>query len=208
MPTLQKGTANVALKKEEALWHEHLGHSCAEHINELSRKDAVFGLNLNNPMTDSGGCESFLKGKQHKKSLHPNNSIPNGLVRFSTVTLPDQCRPDRSGVLFTSYLLLTSIRGTLWSSLSPKRATFRNVSRYFIYCLRESTNVLSSASTQMAEANTRHCMDILEENGTERNNHPAYCLELNGMAERTNRTITEAACSMLYHAKNAESLLG
>lgn len=41
----------------------------------------------------------------------------------------------------------------------------------------------------------------LNTHGIERDGIPPYSPELNGIAERTNRTIVESARSMIYHAK-------
>lgn len=45
------------------------------------------------------------------------------------------------------------------------------------------------------------CQSYLDEVGIVRVPHPPYTPELNGVAERANRTLMESACSILYHAK-------
>ncbi|CDF35902.1 unnamed protein product [Chondrus crispus] len=56
------------------LWHARLGHVNTDSIKELSRVEAVRGLDLMTRKSKKGACGSCVKGKQTKEILRTNNS--------------------------------------------------------------------------------------------------------------------------------------
>ena len=176
------------------LWHERLCHQNYKHV-----KNFLKNININFK-DDNIFCEGCAYGKQHRLSFHDN---ANRATRVREVIHADVCGPMEQ------------------ESLGRKRyfVLFKDVfSRYRkIYFIREKTevaeklklfcseienqfneNIKAIHSDNGGEFKNRHIEIFLNNKGIKHSLNVPYTPEQNGIAERENRTICEAARSMIY----------
>ena len=199
------GSALSAVSKGEALWHARLGHAYSKNIRELIQKDAVKGLDLKNPKSDSDVCDACLQGKQRRKSLKPKE------IRARSVG--EVIHSDVSGKLaiaslggswyyvtfideFSGYMVVVPIKKK--SDVADKFKQFHKWFERRYSCVIQRLHCDGGGEYTGLDG-------YLMERGIERNDHPAYSPELNGLAERANRTLMESARSMLFYAHMPKS---
>lgn len=64
--------ANVAMTKNEVLWHNRLGHADVNGIRRLARDDVVIGLELEKGVKTEHVCSDCMKGKMAKLPSRAN----------------------------------------------------------------------------------------------------------------------------------------
>ena len=188
---------------ESMLWHRRLGHVNFKTINTIAKYDLVRGLPKKIFQNDQT-CVDCLKGKQHRASCKPktHNSISQAL-----------------------YMLHMDLFGpTSVNSLNGKKyclVVTDDYSRFsWVFFLRtkdETSEILKSYITGIENQIDKKVKVIRCDNGTEFKNRvmDVFCKEKgikreysvartpqqNGVAERKNRTLIEAARTMLVDSK-------
>ncbi|GJS81174.1 putative ribonuclease H-like domain-containing protein [Tanacetum coccineum] len=188
-----------ATSEESMLWHRRLGHVNFKNINKLVKENLVRDLPLKRFENDQT-CVACLKGKQHRASCKTK--------AFSPTTKP----------LFMLHMDLFG--PTFVSSLMHKKyclVVTDDYSRFsWVFFLRtkdETSEILKNCYKKFENLVDKKVKIIRSDNGTEFKNHvmDEFCREKgikreysvartpqqNGVAERKNRTLIEAARTML-----------
>ncbi|GJW69807.1 putative ribonuclease H-like domain-containing protein [Tanacetum coccineum] len=192
-----------ATSEESMLWHRRLGHVNFKNINKLVKDNLVRDLPLKRFENDQT-CVACLKGKQHRASCKTKV--------FSPTTKP----------LFMLHMDLFG--PTFVSSLMHKKyclVVTDDYSRFsWVFFLRtkdETSEILKNFIKEIENLVDKKVKIIRSDNGTEFKNHvmDEFCREKgikreysvartpqqNGVAERKNRTLIEAARTMLADSK-------
>ena len=184
-------------------WHKKLSHLNFNNINELVKKDLVKGL-PKSVFTPDGLCDSCQKAKQRKSS-------------FKSKT--------ESSILEPYHLLHVDLFGPVnIMSIAKKRYTLVIVDEftrytwvYFLHSKDETPSLLIEHVRQLNKISKDAVKIIRSDNGTEFKNFKMeeFCKangikqefsapgtpQQNGVVERKNRTLIEAARTMLEEAK-------
>ncbi|GJT93904.1 putative ribonuclease H-like domain-containing protein, partial [Tanacetum coccineum] len=192
-----------ATSEESMLWHRRLGHVNFKNINKLVKENLVRDLPLKRFENDQT-CVACLKGKQHRASCKTK--------AFSPITKP----------LFMLHMDLFG--PTFVSSLMHKKyclVVTDDYSRFsWVFFLRtkdETSEILKNFIKEIENLVDKKVKIIRSDNGTEFKNKvmDEFCREKgikreysvartpqqNGVAERKNRTLIEAARTMLADSK-------
>ncbi|GJQ93034.1 putative ribonuclease H-like domain-containing protein [Tanacetum coccineum] len=192
-----------ATSEESMLWHRRLGHVNFKNINKLVKENLVRDLPLKRFENDQT-CVACLKGKQHRVSCKTK--------AFSPITKP----------LFMLHMDLFG--PTFVSSLMHKKyclVVTDDYSRFsWVFFLRtkdETSEILKNFIKEIENLVDKKVKIIRSDNGTEFKNNvmDEFCREKgikreysvartpqqNGVAERKNRTLIEAARTMLADSK-------
>ncbi|GJR99978.1 putative ribonuclease H-like domain-containing protein [Tanacetum coccineum] len=192
-----------ATSEESMLWHRRLGHINFKNINKLVKENLVRDLPLKRFENDQT-CVACLKGKQHRASCKTK--------AFNPITKP----------LFMLHMDLFG--PTSVSSLMHKKyclVVTDDYSRFswvfFLTTKDETSEILKIFIKEVENLVDKKVKIIRSDNGTEFKNKvmDAFCREKgikreysvartpqqNGVAERKNRTLIEAARTMLADSK-------
>ncbi|GJS56981.1 putative ribonuclease H-like domain-containing protein [Tanacetum coccineum] len=188
---------------ESMLWHRRLGHINFKNINKLVKDNLIRGLPTKSFENDQT-CVGCLKGKQHRASCKSKVLNP--------ITKP----------LFMLHIDLFGL--TFVSSLMHKKyclVVIDDYSRFtwvfFLTTKDETSEILNNFIKEIENLVDKKVKIIKSNNGTEFKNKvmDAFCKEKgikreysiartpqqNGVAERRNRTLIEAAKTMLVDSK-------
>ncbi|GKB17921.1 putative ribonuclease H-like domain-containing protein, partial [Tanacetum coccineum] len=188
---------------ESMLWHRRLGHVNFKTINKLVKENLVRGLPSKRFENDQT-CVACLKGKQHKASCKSKTQ--------NSITQP----------LFMLHMDLFSL--TFVSSLMNKKyclVVTDDYSRFtwvfFLASNDETSGIIKSFITEIENLVDKKVKIIRCDNGTEFKNKvmSEFCEkkgikkefsvartpQQNGVAERRNKTLIEAARTMLANSK-------
>ncbi|GKC45434.1 putative ribonuclease H-like domain-containing protein [Tanacetum coccineum] len=166
---------------ESMLWHRRLGHVNFKTINKLVKENLVRGLPTKHFENDQT-CVACLKGKQHKASCKSKiqNSITQPLFMLHM---------DLFGLTFMSILM----NKKYCLVVTDDYCIFTWV--FFLPTKYETSGILKSFITEVENLVDKKVKIIRCDNGTEFKNRQ------NGVAERRNRTLIEAARTMLADSK-------
>ena len=188
-----------ASASENDLWHRRLSHVNFNTLNKISKLSLVRGL-PSKEFHFEGQCSSCIKGKQHKVSYKPI---------------------DESKTTSCLHLLHMDLFGPVKiMSLAKKRyclVVVDDFSRFswtfYLHSKDEAAEIIKNHITQLERQFDLPVKIIRSDNGTEFKNHvlDAFCSnkgiarqysvprtpEQNGVVERKNRTLIEAARTML-----------
>ncbi|GJX51138.1 retrovirus-related pol polyprotein from transposon TNT 1-94 [Tanacetum coccineum] len=192
-----------ATSEESMLWHRRLGHVNFKNINKLVKENLVRDLPLKRFENDQT-CVACLKGKQHRASCKTK--------AFSPITKPlFMLHMDLFGLTFVSSLMHKKYCLVVTDDYSRFSWVF------FLKTKDETAEILKNFIKEIENLVDKKVKIIRSDNGTEFKNHvmDEFCREKgikreysvartpqqNGVAERKNRTLIEAARTMLADSK-------
>ncbi|GJV41899.1 putative ribonuclease H-like domain-containing protein [Tanacetum coccineum] len=192
-----------ATSEESMLWHRRLGHVNFKNINKLVKENLVRDLPLKRFENDQT-CVACLKGKQHRASCKTK--------AFSPITKPlFMLHMDLFGPTFVSSLMHKKYCLVVTDDYSRFSWVF------FLKTKDETTEILKNFIKEVENLVDKKVKIIRSDNGTEFKNKvmDEFCREKgikreysvartpqqNGVAERKNRTLIEAARTMLADSK-------
>ncbi|GJT41588.1 putative ribonuclease H-like domain-containing protein [Tanacetum coccineum] len=206
-PTTAKGFACLIAKAtcdESKLWHRRLGHINFKNLNKLVKENLVRGL-PSKVFRNDHTCVACHKGKQHRASCKAK------LERLITEPLHtlhmDLFGPTSvKSINHASYCLVITDDYTRFSwvfFLASKDET-SGILQNFIRQIENQLNhrVKIIRSDNGTEFKNRDMLEFCRNKGIKQEYSNARTLQQNGVAERMNRTLIEAARTML-----ADSLL-
>ncbi|GJX83076.1 putative ribonuclease H-like domain-containing protein [Tanacetum coccineum] len=188
---------------ESMLWHRRQGHVNFKTINKLIKENLVRGLPAKRFENDQT-CVACLKGKQHKASCKSKiqNSITQPLFMLHM---------DLFGLTFVSSLMNKKYCLVVTDDYSRFTWVF------FLASKDETSSILKSFITEIenlvdkkvkiircdngTEFKNRVMNEFCEKKGIKREFSVARTPQQNGVAERRNRTLIEAARTMLADSK-------
>ncbi|XP_035838906.1 uncharacterized protein LOC118486518 [Helianthus annuus] len=192
-----------ASESESLLWHRRLGHVNFKNMNKLSKLNLLRGLPIKEfPFSEK--CIACAQGKQHKKS-HKSKAM-------NMINVPLQLmHMDLFGPISVKSLAKSSYCLVITDDFSR----FSWV--YFLEAKSETAEILKSFIPLIENVTRLKVKSIRSDNGSEFKNQAfiSFCAEKgihlqysaartpqqNGVAERKNRTLIEAARTMLVDSK-------
>ena len=190
-------SALVASINCRKLWHDRLGHAFGSRISELASKNAVIGLDLKDCSTVYEYCSGCLQGKQHKCIMKTRSvrSTKIGEVIHSDLSEKIQC-PSLGGSLYFM-TFIDECSGYVIVHFLKKKSDALDAFKRFHKWFERKYDCKIKALYCDGGGEYVGMEDYLKESGIDMPVHPAYCPEMNGIAERMNRTLMESARSML-----------
>ncbi|GJV97198.1 putative ribonuclease H-like domain-containing protein, partial [Tanacetum coccineum] len=192
-----------ATSEESMLWHRRLGHVNFKNINKLVKDNLVRDLPLKRFENDQT-CVACLKGKQHRASCKTKAFCPSTKPLF-------MLHMDLFGPTFVSSLMHKKYCLVVTDDFSRFSWVF------FLSTKDETSEILKNFIKEIENLVDKKVKIIRSDNGTEFKNHvmDEFCREKgikreysvartpqqNGVAERKNRTLIEAARTMLADSK-------
>ncbi|GJR43612.1 putative ribonuclease H-like domain-containing protein [Tanacetum coccineum] len=188
---------------ESILWHRRLGHVNFKTINKLVKENLVRGLPSKRFENDQT-CVACLKGKQHKASC--KSKIQNSITQPLFMLHMDLFGPTFvSSLMNKKYCLVVTddySRFTWVFFLATKDETSGILKRF----ITEIENLVNKKVKIIRcgngiEFKNRVMSEFCEEKGIKKEFSAARTPQQNGVAERRNRTLIEAARTMLADSK-------
>ncbi|GKB83941.1 putative ribonuclease H-like domain-containing protein [Tanacetum coccineum] len=188
---------------ESMLWHRRLGHVNFKTINKLVKENLVRGLPTKRFENDQT-CVACFKGKQHKASC--KSKVQNSITQPFLMLHMDLFSPTFvSSLMNKKYCLV----------VTDDYSRFTWV--FFLASKDETSGILKSFITEIENLVDKKVKIIICDNGTKFKNRvmSEFCEkkgikkefsvartpQQNGVAERRNRTLIEAARTMLADSK-------
>ncbi|GJV00123.1 putative ribonuclease H-like domain-containing protein [Tanacetum coccineum] len=192
-----------ATSKESMLWHRRLSHINFKNINKLVKENLVRDLPLKRFENDQT-CVACLKGKQHRASCKTK--------AFNPITKPlFMLHMDLFGPTFVSSLMhkkyclvvTDDYSRFSWVFFLTTKDETSEILKIFI---KEVENLVDKKvkiirSDNGTEFKNKLMDDFCREKGIKREYSVARTPQQNGVAERKNRTLIEAARTMLADSK-------
>ncbi|GJX74055.1 putative ribonuclease H-like domain-containing protein [Tanacetum coccineum] len=193
----------MASVDESMMWHRRLGHLNFKTMNKLVRNNLVRGLPSKSFENDHT-CVACLKGKQHKascktklvnsvsKPLHTLHMDLFGPTSVSSLNHKWYClvvTDDFSRFTWTFFLKSKDETGSILRNLITEIENLKDLKVKIIRC------------DNGGEFKNREMDEFCTKKGIKREFSNARTPQQNGVAERRNRTLIEAARTMLADAK-------
>ncbi|GJS70995.1 ribonuclease H-like domain-containing protein [Tanacetum coccineum] len=192
-----------ATSDESMLWHRRLGHINFKNINKLVKDNLVRGLPTKHFENDQT-CIAYLKGKQHRASC--KSKVLNPITKPLFMLHMDLFGPTfMSSLMHKKYCLVVTndySRFTWVFFLTTKDETSKILKNF----IKEIENLVDKKvkiirSDNGTEFKNKVMDDFCREKGIKREYSVARTPQQNGVAERRNRTLIEAARTMLADSK-------
>ncbi|KAJ9567318.1 hypothetical protein OSB04_003284 [Centaurea solstitialis] len=191
-----------ATKEESWLWHQRLSHQNFRDMNKLVSKHLVNGLPETRLSKDTL-CSSCEKGKM-KKSSHPPKMETNCHHPLDMLHM-DLCGPMRvESLACKKYMLVLVDEYSRYTWLEFLRAKsdaadliIAFIKRIQVLLGRQVKKLRSDNGTEFRNAKLQ---SFLEEVGISHNFSVVRTPQQNGVVERKNRMLVEAARSMIAHS--------
>lgn len=196
--------SHAALSVPITIAHQRFGHLNWEALHTLRGEDPkVLGLTLDKTPKPESPCEGCMLGKQHRRSFKISQTPPasepfalvhsdlDGPMRTPSITGSSYfCTflDDHSGVVWVYYLKSKDEAITAFRKFKAMVET------------QYSRKIKVFRSDRGGEYMSREFQTLLETEGIIHNRTTPSTPEQNGKAERINRTLVEAAKSMLHAA--------
>ncbi|GKD30213.1 putative ribonuclease H-like domain-containing protein, partial [Tanacetum coccineum] len=188
---------------ESMLWHRRLGHINFKNINKLVKDNLVRGLPTKRFENDQT-CVACLKGKQHRASC--KSKVLNPITKPLFMLHMDLFGPTFvSSLMHKKYCLVVTDdynRFTWVFFLTTKDETSEILKNF----IKEIENLVDKKvkiirSDNGTEFKNKVMDDFCREKGIRREYSVARTPQQNGVAERRNMTLIEAARTMLVDSK-------
>ncbi|GJV61185.1 putative ribonuclease H-like domain-containing protein [Tanacetum coccineum] len=188
---------------ESMLWHRRLGHINFKNINKLVKDNLVRGLPTKRFENDQT-CVACLKGKQHRASC--KSKVLNPITKPLFMLHMDLFGPTFvSSLMHKKYCLVVTddySRFTWVFFLTTKDETSEILKNF----IKEIENLVDKKvkiirSDNGTEFKNKVMDDFCREKGIKREYSVARTPQQNGVTERRNRTLIEAARTMLADSK-------
>ena len=190
-------------EKSLKLWHLRLGHLNFNDVKMLGKGGMVNGLLLDTSEVVEGVCEGCIVGKQTRYSF------PKKSNRTSTKALQllhsDICGPMKVKSIGGSVYFMTIIddfsRYVFVYLLKHKSEALKTFQEFKIWAENSTGNKIKTLRTDNGgEYITKEFGAYLKVCGIRKEDTVPYTPQQNGVAERMNRTLMNAARSMMYHS--------
>ena len=194
------GASGEAAERSLAVWHARLGHAHPDRIQKLLRTEAVTGMKFGSHDVVKETRRSCVRGKHSRASLHVNKSKSN---QTCAVTHSDVCGPmsvaSFSGARYF-FIFVEEFSGYKTVVPISKKS---DVKDQFILYQAWLERKFDCAIKRLHPDNGGEFVALrghLKEQGIEQTMTPSYSLNLDGTAERANRSVVESARAMPDYA--------
>ncbi|KAI3740018.1 hypothetical protein L2E82_30435 [Cichorium intybus] len=190
-------------KQNAMLWHPRLGHANPKNLNRLAKNDLLRGLPIKDFITFEK-CVACAQGKHHRKPHKPKlvNTIDShiqlvhmdlfGLVNVLSINKSSYCL-----VIIDDYSRFT------WVFFLKNKSETEELVKRFIILIENQTNqkVKGIRCDNGTEFKNAVLDQLCADKGVQRQYSVACTPQQNGVAERRNRTLIDAACTLLCDSK-------
>nr|GFA38485.1 putative ribonuclease H-like domain-containing protein [Tanacetum cinerariifolium] len=185
------------------LWHRRLGHLNVKTMNKLVRHNLVRGLPTKSFDNDHT-CTACLKGKQHKASC--KSKLVNSVTKpLHTLHMDLFGHTSVSSISHKWYCLVVTddFSRFTWTFFLRSKDDTSDILKKFITEIEnlKDYKVKIIRCDNGGEFRNKEMNDFCSQKGIKREFSNARTLQQNGVAERRNRTLIEAARTMLADAK-------
>nr|GEY70350.1 hypothetical protein [Tanacetum cinerariifolium] len=185
------------------LWHRRLGHLNFKTMNELVRHNLVRGLPTNFFENDHT-CTACLKGKQHK--AYCKSKLVNSMTKYLHTLHMDLFGPTSvSSISHKWYCIVVTddFSRFTWNFFLKSKDETSGILKKFITEIEnlKDLKVKIIRCNNGGEFRNKEMNDFCSQKGIKREFSNARIRQQNGVAERRNRTLIEAARTMLANAK-------
>ena len=193
--------------REAQLWHERFGHLGVQSLQQLAAKGMVSGLPSEIGLLP-GVCEGCMLGRQARESFPTSSSKE---VEPLALVHTDLCGPMKVPSLGgAKYFMILTDDATGYKQVYFLKSKDQALAKFKEY--KASVESLTDHKIKRLRSdrgkefvNKAFCA-FMDQHGIARSRSAPYTPQQNGVAERANRTIMEAARSML-HGKGLPSHL-
>ena len=188
------------------LWHQRLGHISGQRLREIVHKELVTGVTIQKG-AELSFCEGCVEGKMSRKQFKPVGEIRSR--RKLQLIHSDVCGPMQKESIGGSKYFVTFIddysRCCSVYFIRHKSEVAEKFKEFELATKNEcSENIEALRSDNGGEYCSEEFKDYLKSKGIRHELAAPYSPQQNGVAERMNRTLVEAARSMLAHANLPE----
>ncbi|GJS95214.1 retrovirus-related pol polyprotein from transposon TNT 1-94 [Tanacetum coccineum] len=185
------------------LWHRRLSHLNFDYINLLSKKDVVIGLPKLKYVKDQL-CSSCEVSKA-KRSSFKSKTVPSSKGRLNLLHM-DLCGPMRvASINGKKYILVIvdDYSRYTWTLFLRSKDETPEVLKDFLTMIQRNLQalVISVRTDRGTEFLNKTLNAFFKEEGIEHQTSTPRTPEQNGVVERQNRTLVEAARTMLSASK-------
>ncbi|GJY03248.1 retrovirus-related pol polyprotein from transposon TNT 1-94 [Tanacetum coccineum] len=185
------------------LWHQRLSHLNFDYINLLSKKDVVIGLPKLKYVKDQL-CSSYEVSKA-KRSSFKLKTVPSSKGRLNLLHM-DLCGPMRvASINGKKYILVIvdDYSRYTWTLFLRSKDETPEVLKDFLTMIQRNLQapVISVRTDRGTEFLNKTLNAFFKEEGIEHQTSTPRTPEQNGVVERRNRTLVEAARTMLSASK-------
>ncbi|GJU47723.1 retrovirus-related pol polyprotein from transposon TNT 1-94 [Tanacetum coccineum] len=185
------------------LWHQRLSHLNFDYINLLSKKDVVIGLPKLKYVKDQL-CSSCEVSKA-KRSSFKSKTVPSSKGRLNLLHM-DLCGPMRvASINGKKYILVIvdDYSRYTWTLFLRSKDETPEVLKDFLTMIQRNLQapVISVRTDRGTEFLNKTLNAFFKEEGIEHQTSTPRTPEQNGVVERRNRTLVEAARTMLSASK-------
>ncbi|GJY63694.1 retrovirus-related pol polyprotein from transposon TNT 1-94 [Tanacetum coccineum] len=185
------------------LWHRRLSHLNFDYINLLSKKDVVIGLPKLKYVKDQL-CSSCEVSKA-KRSSFKTKTVPSSKGRLNLLHM-DLCGPMRvASINGKKYILviIDDYSRYTWTLFLRSKDETPEVLKDFLTMIQRNLQalVISVRTDRGTEFLNKTLNAFFKEEGIEHQTSTPRTPEQNGVVERQNRTLVEAARTMLSASK-------
>ncbi|GJT13572.1 retrovirus-related pol polyprotein from transposon TNT 1-94 [Tanacetum coccineum] len=185
------------------LWHKRLSHLNFKNINNLAKLNLISGLPSLTFSKDKNfsACE---KGKHHRASLNTKRSFSiNKCLHLLYMDLFGPVKPQTISHNKYTLVIVDEYSRYTWVFCLKKKSDAADFIMYFIKKMEKlnEVKVKELRSDNGTEFRNYKLEEFYDEKGISQNFSSPCTPEQNGVAERRNRTLIEAAITMLNSAK-------
>ncbi|GJT15939.1 retrovirus-related pol polyprotein from transposon TNT 1-94, partial [Tanacetum coccineum] len=185
------------------LWHRRLSHLNFDYINLLSKKDVVIGLPKLKYVKDQL-CSSCEVSKA-KRSSFKSKTVPSSKGRLNLLHM-DLCGPMRVAIINGKKYILVIVDDYskyTWILFLCSKDETPEVLKDFLTMIQRNLQalVISVRTDRGTEFLNKTLNAFFKEEGIEHQTSTPRTPEQNGIVERQNRTLVEAARTMLSASK-------
>lgn len=208
-------TQNKSINKINSmqLWHRRLGHLGYDNIKILSTQNLVNGLNINDGRSnifESNFCESCLLGKMTRQ---PFNKKGHRATKPLELVHTDVCGPISPTTWdgYNYFLTFTDdfTHMVIVYLLKNKSEVLNKLKEYYNYATQHfNGNLLKLRSDNGGEYVSHELQEFCRDKGIKLEYTVPYNPQMNGVAERMNRTLTEKARTILIDSNLDKEMWG
>ena len=183
-------------------WHERLGHVNEAGLLRMQKEALVEGLDLGKEKSLSI-CKPCIEGKKCRSKFSKNCGIT--ARRKLELVHSDVCGPMRTDSIGGARYFVTFIddytRFSMVYFIRQKNEVLQKFKEFEALVTNKlELNIKTLRTDGGGEYKSREMSDFLSRKGIQHEVTAPYCPEQNGVAERMNRTLVEAARSMIFRA--------
>lgn len=199
--------------RQDQLWHYRLAHSCKSNLSTLVNQNLADGIDLTTEDLNNfkDVCDSCMAGKQSrlpfKEVIYKRLSRPLELIHS------DLCGPITPSTYDNKRYFLTLIDDFTHFTIIYLLSNKSDVTKYVMEYEAKVTAKFNSKIHRFrcdngGEYVSTHFKNFCIKQGISLEYTTPYTPELNGVAERMNRTILEKARCIIYHSNVNKKLWG